>query len=75
MVNFEFELANRMEWNQTGLHFFKFFVLFIDHYVAVLVCQQKCLKKLCTFGMEELENFVQEHYNYLQYAYYEGNIK
>ncbi|XP_060578759.1 prolyl 3-hydroxylase 1-like isoform X3 [Ruditapes philippinarum] len=50
-----------------------FFNAIGDHYVAVLVCQQKCLKKLSTFGMEELENFVQEHYNYLQYAYYEAN--
>lgn len=41
-----------------------------DHYIVVIVCQQKCLQKLSTFGMEELENFVSEHYNYLQFAYY-----
>lgn len=44
-----------------------------DHYITVIVCQQKCLRKLSIFGMEELENFVQEHYNYLQFAYYESN--
>lgn len=44
-----------------------------DHYVAVIVCQQKCVQKLSTFGMEELENFVSEHYNYLQFSYYEAN--
>ncbi|KAL4225364.1 procollagen-proline 3-dioxygenase [Mactra antiquata] len=44
-----------------------------DHYVTVLVCQQICLRKLSTFGMEQLDDFVAEHYNYLQYAYYESN--
>ena len=45
-------------------------IAFSDHYVVVIVCQQKCLQKLSTFGMEELENFVSEHFNYLQFAYY-----
>ena len=43
-----------------------------DHYVTVMACQQKCLQKLATFGMEELPNFVCELFNYLQYAYYKG---
>ncbi|WAR02696.1 P3H1-like protein [Mya arenaria] len=43
-----------------------------DHYVAVLVCKQKCLKKLATFGMDEVKDYVLEHFNYLQYAYYQS---
>ncbi|XP_052286889.1 prolyl 3-hydroxylase 1-like isoform X2 [Dreissena polymorpha] len=44
-----------------------------DHYLTVLVCEQKCLKMLSTFGTDEVKDFVCEHFNYLQYAYYQAN--
>ncbi|KAL3842117.1 hypothetical protein ACJMK2_020168 [Sinanodonta woodiana] len=41
-----------------------------DHFLVVLICQYKCEEKLSVFGKEYLPNFVGEHFNFLQFAYF-----
>ncbi|KAK3603207.1 hypothetical protein CHS0354_036134 [Potamilus streckersoni] len=41
-----------------------------DHYLVILICQYKCEEKLSAFGEEFQPNFVSEHYNFLQFAYF-----
>ncbi|KAK3603209.1 hypothetical protein CHS0354_036136 [Potamilus streckersoni] len=41
-----------------------------DHLQKVLICQYKCEEKFSVFGKEYLPNFVGEHYNFLQFAYF-----
>ena len=53
-------------------HGWIYFVFMSDHYVMVTVCQQACLRSLSMFGTETLDDFVREHYNYLQFSYYNG---
>ena len=51
-----------------------FFFLFADHYISVLQCQFRCEKKLSVLYKEYLPDYVGQHYNYLQYAYYKSKL-
>ena len=44
----------------------------VDDYRRLLQCKSKCEKTLSTMYGTPRENYLREHYNYLQYAYYKG---
>ena len=45
-----------------------------DHYISTLHCKQACPKKLDYVSGEFKDDYLAEHYNYLQYAYYKGKL-
>ncbi|KAK2155798.1 hypothetical protein LSH36_231g04018 [Paralvinella palmiformis] len=44
-----------------------------DHWISVLRCKHQCPIKLATINGALVDNFLVEHYNYLQFSYYQGN--
>ncbi len=46
--------------------------LFADHYVSGLHCKIGCPDKLDFVNGEFKDDYLAEHYNYLQYAYFKG---
>ena len=46
-----------------------------DHYISTLHCKQACPKKLDYVSGEFKDDYLAEHYNYLQYAYYKGKLR
>ena len=44
----------------------------LDDYRRLLQCKSKCENTLSTMYGTPRENYLREHYNYLQYAYYKG---
>ena len=49
-------------------------ILISDHYISTLHCKQACPKKLDYVSGEFKDDYLAEHYNYLQYAYYKGKL-
>ena len=54
------------------LSFPDFIQAIADHYISALQCQFRCEKKLSILYKEYLPDYVGQHYNYLQYAYYKN---
>ena len=48
--------------------------LLTDHWLSVLTCRTDCTDDLEKAGGEVREDYLPEHYNYLQFAYYKGEI-
>ncbi|KAK3102772.1 hypothetical protein FSP39_013837 [Pinctada imbricata] len=44
-----------------------------EHFIKVVQCQYNCGHKLSRIYVDHEEHFVQEHYNFLQFAYYKSN--
>ena len=53
---------------------FIFIFVFPDHFVSTLHCKEACPKKLDYVAGEFKDDYLAEHYNYLQYAYYKGQL-
>ncbi|XP_074659759.1 prolyl 3-hydroxylase 2-like isoform X2 [Tubulanus polymorphus] len=50
-----------------------FVVALADHYSDVIKCSSKCSNKLSTVHGKFVFDYIPDHYNYLQYAYYKLN--
>ncbi|GAA6110114.1 prolyl 3-hydroxylase 2 [Tachysurus ichikawai] len=50
--------------------------LISDHYTQVLNCKHECVRDLATRPgrLSPMENYLPLHYDYLQFAYFQGNV-
>ncbi len=46
--------------------------VFLDHWINVLECRQQCADEMATINGAVVQDFLVEHYNYLQFAYFKG---
>ena len=53
-------------------HQASFSVALFGHYTAVVECRLSCADTLAVFNGRVKEKFLQDHYHYLQFCYYEG---
>lgn len=69
MVIYEFQnwYLNQLTWLYVVL------LYDLELYVPILRCQVDCEYKLSRVFADHQEDFIEEHYNFLQYAYYQSN--
>ncbi len=55
-------------------HQASFSVALFSHQMAIVKCRLSCAERLATINGSRRDKFLEDHYHYMQFCYFEGNL-